>query len=91
MLKSTIVVSNRLGLHARAAAQLVRLAATFDSEITLSRNDPTATANARSILNVLTLGATEGTTLEVVVAGADEAAALDAISGLFSTRFGEEK
>ena len=90
MLKSTIVVSNRLGLHARAAAQLVRLAAKFESDITLSRNDPVASANARSILNVLTLAAVEGTTLEVVVAGSDEAAALEAVSGLFNNRFGEE-
>jgi len=90
MLRSTIVVSNRLGLHARAAAQLVRLAATFESEITLSRNDPTASANASSILNVLTLAATEGTTLEVVAIGNDEAAALEAINGLFNDRFGEE-
>jgi len=90
MLRSTIVVSNRLGLHARAAAQLVRLAATFESDITLSRNDPTASANARSILNVLTLAATEGTTLEVVAVGSDEAAALEAVNSLFNNRFGEE-
>lgn len=90
MLRSTITVSNRLGLHARAAAQLVRLAATFESQITLSRNEPTASADARSILNVLTLAATEGTTLEVVAVGNDEAAAIEAVSGLFNNRFGEE-
>lgn len=90
MLKSTIVVSNRLGLHARAAAQLVRLASDFESRITLSRTDPSARADARSILNVLTLAAVEGTTLEVVAEGSDEDAAMEAVSGLFNSRFGEE-
>ena len=90
MLRSTIVVSNRLGLHARAAAKLVRLASTFESDITLSRSDPSASANARSILNVLTLAAVEGTTLELVATGTDEAAALAAVSGLFDGGFGEE-
>jgi phosphocarrier protein HPr len=90
MLRSTIVVSNRLGLHARAAAKLVTLASMFESDITLSRADPSTTANARSILNVLTLAAVEGTTLEVVAAGADEAAALEAVSGLFNSGFGED-
>ncbi|HEY2865911.1 MAG TPA: HPr family phosphocarrier protein [Pyrinomonadaceae bacterium] len=90
MLRSTIVVSNRLGLHARAAAKLVRLASTFESDITIGRVDLCSSANARSILNVLTLAAVEGTTLEVVAAGSDEAAALEAVSGLFNSRFDED-
>ncbi|HYJ91092.1 MAG TPA: HPr family phosphocarrier protein [Pyrinomonadaceae bacterium] len=90
MLRSTVMVSNRLGLHARAAAQLVRLASTFESSIMLSRTDTTATANARSILNVLTLAAVQGTTLEITAEGDDEADALNAVKGLFTSGFGEE-
>lgn len=89
MLESTILVVNRLGLHARAAAQLVRLAAKFESKITLYRGDRNAFANAKSILSVLALAAGKGTELSITLEGRDEAAALDEIQGLFADGFGE--
>lgn len=89
MLESEILVVNRLGLHARAAAQLVRLAARFESTITLFRPDRNAFANAKSILSVLALAAGKGTELSITLDGSDEAEALDAIEALFANGFGE--
>lgn len=89
MLESNISVVNRLGLHARAAAQLVRLAAKFESSITLFRSDRNVYANAKSILSVLALAATKGTELSIILDGSDEQAALDEIQLLFADGFGE--
>lgn len=82
-------VVNPLGLHARAAAQLVRLAARFRSTITLKREDSGAFANAKSILSVLALAAPIGTTLLVEVSGEDEREAHEAIADIFAGGFGE--
>lgn len=90
MLSTIVPVTNRLGLHARAAAQLVKLASGFQSNVTLSRPDTSTSANARSILNVLMLAAINGTVLEIVAEGEDEAAAIAAIQDLFAQGFGEE-
>ena len=89
MLESKIVVSNQLGLHARAAAQLVRLAESFKSEITVRRPDNGATADAKSILDVLTLAASKGVEVEIEVVGADEKGALAAVLEIFANGFGE--
>lgn len=89
MLESRILVSNRLGLHARAAAQLVRLAAKFKSSVTLFRADRNVFANAKSILSVLALAAGKGTELSITVDGEDEEAALNEIEVLFANGFGE--
>ncbi|MFN6964808.1 MAG: HPr family phosphocarrier protein [Pyrinomonadaceae bacterium] len=89
MLESRLTVVNPLGLHARAAAQLVRLAGGFDCRVTLSRIDRNATANAKSILSLLALAASAGTELDVRVEGLDETAALAAIDDLFRRGFGE--
>lgn len=82
-------VINPLGLHARAAAQLVRLAGQFRSSITLRRFDSGASANAKSILSVLALAAPIGTSLAIEIDGDDEHAALAAISQIFVNGFGE--
>lgn len=82
-------IVNRLGLHARAAAQLVRLAGRFKSKIKLTRTDNGYSADAKSILNVLTLSASDGTELILSVEGSDEQEAFDAISSLIANRFGE--
>jgi phosphotransferase system enzyme I (PtsI) len=87
----TVQVTSRLGLHARAAANLVRVASQFQSNLTLHRLDGNAEADAKSILSVLTLAASRGTELKVIAHGADEQEALDAIVGLFSRDFDEEK
>ena len=89
MLESKILVVNRLGLHARAAAQVVRLAAKFNSAITLFRADRNVFANAKSILSVLALAAAKGTELAITVDGEDEELAIKEIETLFANGFGE--
>jgi phosphotransferase system HPr (HPr) family protein len=89
MLEAEVIVINPLGLHARAAAQLVRLAATFESRITLYRNDDGRLANAKSILSLLALAASRGTIVRLEVDGQDEKIAFDAVEVLFSSGFGE--
>ena len=89
MLERDIRVINPLGLHARAAAQLVRLANSFRSSIILERRDSIVVANAKSILSVLTLAASIGTELNIKVTGEDEFEALEAVEQLFRTGFGE--
>jgi len=84
-----VKVTSRLGLHARAAANLVRVAMQFQSSLTLQRLDGDAKADAKSILSVLTLAASRGTELRVVAHGDDEQEALDALVGLFSRDFDE--
>ncbi|HEY8560639.1 MAG TPA: HPr family phosphocarrier protein [Pyrinomonadaceae bacterium] len=89
MLKGTVVVINRLGLHARAAAQLVRLASGFQSKIKLLRTDNAVIADAKSILSVLTLAASKGVELEIEIEGDDERTAFDAVQEIFRNGFGE--
>lgn len=89
MLEGPVQVVNQLGLHARAAAQLVRVAAGFQSRIHLNRADRDVNANAKSILSVLTLAAGIGTELILVVEGSDEHDAFTAIAKLFAAGFGE--
>ena len=90
MLETRLQVTSRLGLHARAAANLVRVASKFKSSLTLQRLDGNAEdADAKSILSILTLAASRGTALKIVAEGVDEQAALDAVVGLFSRDFDE--
>ena len=90
MAERRLQVTSRLGLHARAAANLVRVASRFKSSVTLQRLDGNAEeADAKSILSILTLAASRGTTLSVVASGVDEQEALDAVVGLFSRDFDE--
>lgn len=90
MQQHTVTIKNRLGLHARAAARLVRLAGGFRSEIQLARSDARhKTVDAKSILGVLMLAATQHTELEIMAEGADEEAALAALCKLIEDKFGE--
>ena len=89
MLEGSVTVVNQLGLHARAAAQLVRLAGKFRCRITLRRDDSGAFANAKSILSVLALAAPVGTDLTLRTEGVDEKEAFDTVSELFANGFGE--
>jgi phosphocarrier protein HPr len=89
MLDGRVNVVNQLGLHARAAAQLVRVAGKYRSRITLHRDDTNAFANAKSILSVLALAAAIGTVVHIRTEGEDEADALDAVTKLFADGFGE--
>ena len=89
MLKADIKIVNKLGLHARAAAQLVKLAGKFDSRIILVREDENNRANAKSILSVLALAASKGIKLKLEVDGVDESDAFRAVKQLFESGFGE--
>lgn len=99
MIARKLTVKARRGLHARAAARLVRVASGFESKVVLRRIDggqttPANAANAdgvdaKSILGVLMLAATCGTQLEAHAEGVDEEAAITAIDELFSEAFGE--
>lgn len=91
MIERTLLIKARLGLHARAAAKLVRVASDFQSEVHLRRVDAGATVDAKSILSVLMLAATRGTALHARVEGVDEEAAMNAIERLFAEGFGEMK
>lgn len=91
MVEQLITVRNRLGLHARAAARLVRTAGAFRSSVRLERaDDRNASADAKSILSVLMLAASRGTELRATAEGADEREALGAVCALISSGFGEE-
>lgn len=89
MPEANIKIINQLGLHARAAAQLVRLAGTFKSRVTLMRLDNLVVADAKSILSVLTLAASKGTELKLTVEGVDEQAAFESVKKIFANGFGE--
>jgi len=91
MIEKHITVTSRLGLHARAAAKLVRVAGQFNSAIKLQRRDGSVTADAKSILSVLMLAAARGTELILVADGSDEKDALEAVVSLFGDEFGNPK
>jgi phosphocarrier protein HPr len=87
VIKRTIQVSNKLGLHARASAKLTQLASRYQSSVWIARNG--RRVNAKSIMGVMMLAAGLGSTIELETEGVDEAAASDAIEALFSDKFGE--
>lgn len=87
MIREPITIENKLGLHTRAAAKLVATASQFESKIELSRNSHLA--NCKSIMSVIMLGATKGMTLDLIISGADEFEARDAIIHLVKDHFGE--
>ena len=87
MIVRTTTITNKLGLHARAASKLVRLAQTFHSEVSIHNN--MHTANGKSIMSIMMLQAALGTDIEIRVEGEDELDALCAIMALIEDRFGE--
>ncbi len=87
MRSGEIVVRNKLGLHARVAAQIVRTASGFESKITISRGSQTA--DAKGIMGLMILAATQGTRLTLQAEGVDEDLAYHAIWEKFELRFGE--
>jgi phosphocarrier protein HPr len=90
MVKSEVKIINGLGLHARAAAGLVRLAEKYKSTVKLHRSDNSSkSADAKSILSILSLAAAKGTVLIVEVEGEDEQQALAAVEEIFANGFGE--
>ena len=87
MTQEQVEITNRLGLHARAAAKLVHTANSFKSDIFIGTGEEEV--NAKSILGLLTLAATKGTPLTVRAEGSDESAAVSAVVALFEDKFGE--
>lgn len=90
MIQRVIVVENKLGLHARAAAKLVQLTSRFSSDIHVSREGYQQSIDCKSILGILMLAASKGSRLVLSIEGIDEAEAGDAIGQLFAAKFGEE-
>jgi phosphocarrier protein HPr len=91
MQQRTLVIRNQLGLHARAAGRLVKLANGFESDILLARSDARhRTVDAKSIFGVLMLAAAQGTMIEIIVEGADENEAIEALCRLINEKFGED-
>ncbi len=88
MLEKELIVSNRLGLHARATAKLVQVLSGFRANATLVAKG--REVNAKSIMGVMLLAAAQGTPVTVRVDGEDEAAALEAVTALFERRFDED-
>ncbi|GAB4117890.1 MAG: HPr family phosphocarrier protein [Acidobacteriota bacterium] len=91
MIRTAVSVVSDLGLHARAAARLVRLVSGFQSQVKIARQEGDSGVDARSILGLLLLAAAKGTTLYVTIEGDDEAQAAAALTGFFQRGFGEEQ
>ncbi len=87
MIKRTVTISNKLGLHARASAKLTKLAGAFKCDVHLSRGE--RRINAKSIMGVMMLAAGLGSEVVVETDGIDEQAAVDALIGLIEDKFGE--
>lgn len=89
MIKRTLKIQNKLGLHARSAALFVRTVSAFASSITVTNEY--ATANGKSIMSMMLLQASKGTEIELQVEGEDEKDAFDAIESIVNDKFGEEE
>lgn len=84
----TVTIVNRYGLHARPAAEFVKLASTFRSDITVHKDD--LDVNGKSIMGMMMLAAEYGSAITIRAAGDDAAAAIESLSNLVSSRFGED-
>ncbi len=88
MIKATLTICNKAGLHARAAARMVSVGSTFSSRILVGQDK---LVDGKSILSLMMLAAGKGTTLTIHIDGPDEADALDAITNLVNNRFDESE
>lgn len=86
---ASLTIKNRLGLHARAAAKLVRAAGEYQADIRLIRADGVE-ADARSILSLISLGCDYDSQVTIAAEGIDADRAIEALSGIIEDRFGEE-
>lgn len=87
MIKESIEIINKLGLHARASTKFTQTASQFKSEVWVEKNG--RRVNAKSIMGVMMLAAAKGTMIQIEASGEDEAAAIDAIKALINNYFGE--
>jgi phosphocarrier protein len=88
MIEQEVVVQNKLGLHARPAAQLVKTAAQFKSDIYIRKNSQVV--NGKSIMGVMMLAAGKGMKLTLIADGEDEKEAIVALKELFDRKFDED-
>ena len=88
MTTQSVTVTNALGLHARAAARFVHLAARFSSQIRVARDSKVM--DGKSIMGILLLAAARGTTLTISAEGPDEASAVESLIELVESGFGEQ-
>ena len=88
MVEQEIVIKNRAGIHARPAALLVQTENKFSSNIYFEKDSEQI--NGKSIMGIITLGATYNSVLKIIAEGKDEVEAVEAIAGLFRNKFGEE-
>ncbi len=86
-IEQEFIVANKLGIHARVAAQIVRVASQFQSEIRISKCG--ISVNGKSILDLMTLVCPHGSKLYVSAKGSDASEAMNALASLFQTKFGE--
>ena len=89
MIKKELLIANRLGLHARAAAQIVKSASAFASKITLSKDG--LEVDGKSIMGIMMLAAAKGSSILLQVEGPDENGALAELERLFQDKFGEKE
>jgi len=89
MMELDLMIENKLGLHARAAAQIVKAASAYASKITISKDG--LDVDGKSIMGIMMLAAAKGTTVRVAVQGGDEEQAAAGISQLFKNKFGEKE
>jgi phosphocarrier protein HPr len=87
--RRTVEIVNERGLHARASAKFVKLASTFDAEVSVSRDG--STVDARSIMGLMMLAAGIGSTIEISAEGEEAAQAVAALCELVENRFDEER
>lgn len=88
MKERKFIIGNKLGIHARPASEIARITSKYKSEVTLSANNKTA--NAKSLLMMITLGAKRGTELTLTVEGEDEAEVFDCLRKMIESNFDEE-
>lgn len=88
MVKKTVKIENKLGLHARPATLIVKIASKYNSEINIKKDD--IVVNGKSIMGVMMLAAENGSEIELICEGNDEKEAIDAISKIIKDKFYEE-
>jgi len=89
MKKKDLLIENKLGLHARAAAQIVKAASGFNAKILLSKDG--IEVDGKSIMGIMMMAAAKGTTVLVSAEGDDEEKALEGMERLFKDKFGEKE
>lgn len=89
MKKKELLIENKLGLHARAAAQIVKSSNAYASKITLIKDD--LEVDGKSIMGIMMLAAAKGSTVTALALGADEDQAIEGLERLFKEKFGEKE